>query len=165
MTLYFLRHGIAADQAEWGGPDSDRPLTKEGIHKMKKSAKGMRRLKMTFDWILTSPYRRAYETAEIVAEEFNAKEKLKITKTLAVGGDPEALVRHLARDYRTWESIMAVGHEPYLSRLIATLSGGPAASIAMDKGGLVKLTADTLTYGACATLEWLLTTKILKKLT
>lgn len=165
MTLYFLRHGIAADPSEWGGPDSDRPLTKEGIQKMKKAAKGMRRLKMTFDWILTSPYRRAYETAEIVAEEFEAKEKLKISKTLAVGGDPEALVRHLARDYRTWESVMVVGHEPYLSHLIAKLCGSPAASIVMDKGSLAKLAADSLTYGTCATLEWLLTPKILKKLT
>jgi len=164
MNLYILRHGIAAEKDAWKGPDSDRPLTKEGVHKMKKAAKGMRRLKLNFDRILTSPYRRAYDTAHIVAKEFKSKAKLKVTPTLAVEGDQKALLRHLGRDYRTWESVLLVGHEPYLSGLIATLSGGPDASIAMDKGGIAKLTSNSLTYGSCATLEWLLTAKILKKL-
>ncbi len=76
MNLYFLRHGIAADKPQWKGSDSDRPLIKEGIQKLKKSAKGMRRLKLHFDWILTSPYRRAYDTAQIVAKESSATKKL-----------------------------------------------------------------------------------------
>jgi len=172
MNLYFLRHAIAADKTEWKGPDSNRPLTKEGVHKMKKAAKGMRRLSLKIDWILTSPYRRAYDTAMIVAKELNLKNKLKITRSLAVDGDPRALVRHLALNFRTWESVMLVGHEPYLSQLIGVLIGGltplgsdPSRSIELDKAGLAKISADSLSYDKCATLEWLLTPKILKKLT
>jgi phosphohistidine phosphatase len=165
MNIYFLRHGIAAEKPAWKGPDSDRPLIKEGITKMKKAVKGMRRLKLNFDWILTSPYRRAFETAQIVAKEFKAKGKLKVLKSLAVDGDPQALVRHLARDYRSWESVLLVGHEPYLSHLIGVLEGSPALSMNFQKGGLCLLSSDSLTYGSCATLEWLLTPKILKKLT
>lgn len=164
-TLYILRHGIAADKADWKGPDSDRPLTQEGIRKMKKAARGIRRLDLEIDWILTSPYRRAYDTALIAAKELKAKKKLKIVRSLAADGDPNALLRHLARDYRSWETVLLVGHEPYLSRLISVLiSGDPNASLALSKGGLAKLTADSLTYGKCATLEWLLTPKTLKQL-
>jgi phosphohistidine phosphatase len=165
MNLYLLRHAIAADKTEWKGPDSDRPLTKEGIRKMKKAAKGMRRLDLKIDWILTSPYRRAYDTALIAARELHLKNKLKITRSLAVDGDPKALIRHLALNFRTWDSVMLVGHEPYLSQLISILiSGTKGLALELDKGGLVKLTADSLIYGKCASLEWLLTPKILKKI-
>jgi phosphohistidine phosphatase len=163
MKLYLLRHAIAAEKPAWHGSDSDRPLTKEGIRKMKKAAKGMRHLGLEIDWILTSPYRRAYDTALIAAEELKARKKLKITRLLAVDGDPKALMRHLALDFRSWESIMLVGHEPYLSRLIGTLIAGEApVALQMDKGGLARLSADSLTYGPCATLEWLLPAKLLK---
>ena len=38
MNLYVMRHAIAANKVEWKGPDSDRPLTEEGIRKMKKGS-------------------------------------------------------------------------------------------------------------------------------
>ena len=174
MNLYILRHAIAADKAEWKGSDSDRPLTKVGIKKMRKAAKGMRRLGLKIDWILTSPYRRAYDTAMIAAKELKLKDKLKISKSLAVDGDPKTLVRRLALGFLSRESVLLVGHEPYLSQLIGVLiwglsprpqdTGGSHSSIELDKGGLAKLSADSLTYDKCATLEWLLTSKILKKL-
>ena len=165
MNLYLLRHGIAADKTEWKGPAVDRPLTKEGIHKMKKASKGIRRLNLKIDWILTSPYRRAYDTAMIAAKELNLKNKLKIIRSLAVDGDPKALVRHLALNFRTWESVMLVGHEPYLSQLISLLTSGTGGLVMeFDKGGLVKLNADFLAYDKCASLEWLLTPKILKQI-
>ena len=132
---------------------------------MKKAARGMRRLDLKIDWILTSPYRRAYDTAMIAAKELNLKNKLKITRSLAMDGDPKALVRHLALNFRTWESIILVGHEPYLSQLISVLtSGSKQVALNLDKAGLAKLSADSLNYDNCATLEWLLTPKILKKL-
>ncbi len=96
MNLYFLRHAIAADKTEWKGADSDRPLTKDGIRKMKKAAKGIKRLGIPVDWILTSPYRRAYDTAKIVAKELKLKKQLRLSKSLTPSGDPKPLVRHLA---------------------------------------------------------------------
>jgi phosphohistidine phosphatase len=165
MNLYLLRHAIAADKPAWKGPDSDRPLTKEGVHKMKKAARGMRRLDLKIDWILTSPYRRAYDTALIAAKEMNLKNKLKITRSLAVDGDPKALIRHLALNFRTWESVMLVGHEPYLGRLLGILTAGTHnIGLEFEKGGIAKLSADSLTFDRCASLQWLLTPKILKKI-
>jgi len=165
MNLYFLRHGIAMDKGEWKGPDSDRPLTKEGIRKMKKASKGLRHLDLKIDWILTSPLRRAYDTALIVAKELKLKKKLRIWKSLAPDGDPKILTRHLALDFRTWESVILVGHEPYLSGLISVLVGGQGKpGLVLEKGGLARLSADSIAYDKCTRLEWLLTPKILKNL-
>jgi len=165
MTLYFLRHAIALDRTAWRKADSERPLTKDGIRKMKKIAKGLRKMGVKFDWILTSPFRRAYDTAQIVTKEYKAQKHLRLSKSLATDGDPKLLVKHLALNFRTWESILLVGHEPYLSKLISVLIGGnDKTSIDLKKGGVCKLSADTLHYDSCATLEWLLSPKLLKEL-
>src|ERR1700733_5815370 len=165
MNLYILRHAIALDHSEWKKADSDRPLSEDGIRKMKKAAKGIRRMGLQLDWILTSPFRRAYDTAQIVAKEFKLEDKLKVTKMLAVGGDSKALVRHLGLNFRSWESVLLVGHQPSLGQLIGTLvTDNQDLDLEFDKGSLAKLSSDSLTYGRCACLEWVLTAKILKKL-
>jgi len=165
MNLYILRHALAADKADWKGSDSDRPLTKDGIRKMKKVGKGMRRLDMTVDGILTSPHRRAYDTAVIAAKALKLKNRLKTSRMLAPDGDMKALIRHLALNFRSWESVLLVGHEPYLGSLMGILVAGNAtAGTLLDKAGLAKLSADSFTNGQCAQLEWLLSPNILKKL-
>ena len=73
-------------------------------------------------------------------------------------------MRHLALNFRSWESILLVGHEPYLSQLISVLIGGEKMRVDFKKGGLCGLSADSLAYGKCATLEWLMTLKILRAL-
>ena len=61
---------------------------------------------------------------------------------------------------------MLVGHEPYLSRLIALLTAGETGvAIDLKKGGLGKLEAESLHYGRCATLVWLLTPRQMELMT
>ena len=159
MELYFLRHAIAAPHGAKGfARDADRPLTEEGEEKMRRIAKGMLSLDLTFDLILSSPFVRARQTAEIAARTFSLEKKLKFSDHLAVGGNMKELIDELKRDYGKLESIMLVGHEPSMSRTISFLiSGDPDISITMKKAGLCKLTIEALRYGRCATLEWLLT--------
>jgi phosphohistidine phosphatase len=164
MNIYLLRHAIAMDRLTWKKSDAERPLTDEGRKKMMQAAKGMKKAGITFDWILTSPHRRAFDTAQIVANAYKAEKKLRLSRSLMPDGDPKLLMRHLALDFRSWESVLLVGHEPYLSKLISVLIGGTDVNLNFKKGGLCLLTADTLAYEACATLEWLLTPKLLKKL-
>jgi len=59
-------------------------------------------------------------------------------------------------------SLLLVGHEPYLSQLIAVLIGGEKMRMDFKKGGLCCISAESLTFGRCATLEWLLTPKMLR---
>ena len=73
MKLYFLRHAIAMDRLEWKKSDAERPLTDKGRKKMIRAAEGMKAFGITFDWILTSPYRRAHDTALIVTKEYKAE--------------------------------------------------------------------------------------------
>jgi phosphohistidine phosphatase len=159
MDLYILRHAIAVQRGTSGNAsDSDRSLTPAGKKKMRCIARGMKALGLEFDLILSSPLRRARQTAEIVAREFKVEKKLEFTPHLEVGGDPERLVRDLADRHGPLKSILLVGHEPQLSCLISVLVfGSDAADVVMKKGGLCKLTADSLCYGRCAMLKWLLT--------
>src|SRR5689334_6212059 len=112
MELYFLRHGIAADQGPAGLGDAGRPLTKEGIAKMQAESRGMRRLGLKLDALLSSPLVRAHETAAIVGGEFGLD--LQQTELLAPGCGLVQLFALLA-EHRGLERLMLVGHEPDFS--------------------------------------------------
>jgi len=158
MELYLLRHAKAVVRGAAGyTDDSTRPLTPDGAKTMHRIAEGMRELGLEFDLILSSPFTRARETAEIVARVFTAERNLKFEDALAVGGNHRLLIDRLTTEYRSYKHVMLVGHEPSMSALVSLLiSGDPDLSITMKKGGLCKLTVDSLKYGRCATLEWLL---------
>ncbi len=159
MNIYVLRHAKAVEHGDPAYPiDSDRPLTTEGKKKMRQIALGMKRLGLSLDLILSSPYVRARQTAEIAAQALQKTKKLKFSANLESGADPADLVDELNKHYRSCQSLMLVGHEPYLSRLISKLVTGDS-HLALDfkKGGLAKMTTDSLQYAQCASLEWLLT--------
>jgi phosphohistidine phosphatase len=161
MNLYLLRHGIAVERGTPGlNKDADRSLTPKGERRLWRITEAMVALKLSFDLILSSPYLRARQTAEIVAEAFKARKKLELLDGLTPGGDAKTLIQYLNRVQPAPESILLVGHEPYLSELIARLiSCSVSSPITLKKGGLCKLTTASLKYGRCATLDWLLTPK------
>jgi phosphohistidine phosphatase len=153
MNLYLLRHAIAVPRGTDDVEEKDRPLTKEGKRKMKAIAEGMESLKLQFGRILSSPYKRAMETAEIVAATFNMD--VEICNTLVPDGNQRALITSLVKIPE--ENLLLVGHEPHLSQLISLLiSGNSETLIELKKGGLCKLASEHLTFGRSATLEWLL---------
>lgn len=159
MEIYILRHGIAAPQDRIRYPDdSRRPLTKEGRRKMRAIARAMKKMNLDLDLILSSPYVRASQTAEIAAKALG-EELLKYSEHLRSGGNPRALVKELNQLPASQSRIVLVGHEPYLSKFISTLVTGSATALSMTlkKGGLCKLSVERLKDGHCATLEWLLT--------
>jgi phosphohistidine phosphatase len=161
LNLYILRHGIAVERGTPGYTnDADRPLTPEGKRKLWQITKAMAALEPRFDLILSSPYLRARQTAEIVVAAFKARKKLQFCDHLTPDGNTKKLVEFL-KSLRPWpESVLLVGHEPYLSELISLLVAGDGSFfLTLKKGGLVKLTAESLRPGRCARLEWLLTPK------
>jgi phosphohistidine phosphatase len=163
-TLYFLRHGVAVERGAAGyHDDAKRPLTPEGEKKVRQIAKTLRRVKVEFDVLLTSPFARALRTAQIVAQVFEAKKKLEVCDDLAVGGDAKAVIGYIQRRHKSAETAMLVGHEPYLSEFISVLlTGRTGLPLDLKKGGLCKLSLSRLRYGSGATLEWLLTPRILE---
>ncbi len=159
MNIYILRHGLAVDPGTAGYErDADRPLTAEGEHKVREIAKAMQLLELNFDLILSSPFTRARQTAEIVAKVLDLRRKLEFTEALASGGNAETLVRMLGNTRPRAEDVLLVGHEPDLSELISFLvSGSSSFPVELKKGGFCKLGAARLKHGRCAILEWLLT--------
>ena len=89
--------------------DSQRPLTDKGKKKMRQIAKGLRALGVDFDLILSSPYIRAKETAEILADVFKAKTDVAFSENLIPMGDPDLLIAEMNEKYSA-NSIALVGH-------------------------------------------------------
>jgi phosphohistidine phosphatase len=158
MELFILRHAIADQRDPTKYPDDAlRPLTEKGMKRMRRVAEGLLAAGLQFDVIYTSPYTRAKQTAEIVAEVFDMRNDVRETDTLAVDGDPEDLIEELKKTEKDAASVLLVGHEPYLSELISLLLVGDASlDLTMKKGGVCKLTVGMLKYGKCATLDWLI---------
>lgn len=160
-TLYILRHGIAAPRPVGGrAKDSDRPLTAEGRQKVRRVARTMAKLELGIDLIVSSPFVRARQTAELVADVLRLRDKVQLCEHLAPQGKPKDLIAYLKALEPPPDNVLLVGHEPYLSGLISLLlSGSRGLALNLKKAGLCKLTLTGLTAGRCATLEWLLTPK------
>jgi len=161
MNLYILRHGIAVELGVDGyTEDSERPLTSEGRQKVKKIAKAMKAMELSFDLVLSSPYARALETAEIVTDVLGCRKQLEVFDALVPDGNAKELIDLLNQLNPLPKNVLLSGHEPYLSELISLLlSGNSHMQVELKKGGFCKLAVDVLKHGRCATLEWLLTPK------
>jgi phosphohistidine phosphatase len=159
MNLYILRHGIAVElNARSLRRDAERSLTAKGKKRLRQIAGAMKAMDLSFDLIFSSPYLRARQTAEIVAETFKRQKKLAVSSELAPGGNPKALIEQLNKMKPHPKSVLLVGHEPYLSQFIGLLAAGNTnAAIDFKKGGLCKLEVESLHYSRCATLAWLVT--------
>lgn len=165
MKLSLLRHGLAVARGTPGIPDDQRPLTDEGCEKTRRVAAALAKLDLRFDLILSSPFARARQTAEIVAAVLKDKPALKFSEHLVPGGSLSALVHQLNRDYAGRQEVLLVGHEPDFSGHIAVLTTGrPGLSLEMKKAGLCRLEVSRLRAGRCATLEWLVPPRLLLRL-
>ncbi len=160
--LCLVRHAIAeqGDPRRW--PDDRlRPLTEEGIAKMREAARGLAEI-VGASAILSSPLVRARQTAEILMETFEI-EDLHLSDALASGND-----RQLLADVEALGAsrAFAVGHEPHMSRALSNfLTGDPeCVSSVFKKGAAALLTfPGPLTPGQ-AYLDWLLQPAALRAL-
>lgn len=165
MDLYIIRHAIAVDEVTSDyASDSERPLTDKGRKKMRQIARALRHLGVDLDLILSSPYIRACETAEILSDVFKMKSKIIFSDHLIPDGNPELVIGEI-NEKHTVDSLAIVGHEPHLSALIGMLTADTTKlEITLKKGGVCHLSADNLQHDHSATLEWLLTPGILMKI-
>jgi len=167
MNLYLLRHGIAVEPGMAAYElDSERPLTARGKNRLRIAARAMEELGLSFDLILSSPFLRAKQTAEIIAKDLKLRKKLAFSDDLTPAGNPRLLIQQLNQFRPEPESVLLVGHEPYLGKLLALLAAGNTSlEIDFKKGGLCKLEAEFLLYGRCAKLVWLLTPRQMEMMT
>jgi phosphohistidine phosphatase len=132
VELYFLRHGIAAPRGDWGGDDAQRPLTEQGREEVARIAGLLARLAPALDAIVTSPFLRAAQTAEVVAEHLNLQDKVALDDRLAPGFDIGRLGK-LLKKFPQAKALLLVGHEPDFTTTIGELTGG---RVILKKGGM-----------------------------
>ncbi len=161
MRLYVVRHAIAEDVAATGR-DADRALTPEGRSRMRAAAAGLHALGVRVDAIVTSPFRRAAETADIVAGALGAP-VVHPDDDLAAGATPAAILRAL-RPHRELESVAIVGHQPDLGQFVSKLTTGEAdaSPLAFKKGAIACLDTESVAGAVRAALVWFMTTKQLR---
>lgn len=163
MQLYIVRHGIAIDREDPKcPPDPERFLTQEGIDKTKDVAKGVAEVATVPDLILSSPYVRAMQTAELLANAFEyPKQKIRKSDQLLPGAEPLQLFRELAKD-KDASSVFVVGHAPHLDDLIATAIGSKHHVTTLKKAGVALVELKRL-VPPNGQLVWLATPKLLRK--
>lgn len=157
MEIYLFRHGIAED-ATPGRSDSSRALTDEGRKKAAEVVKAARRAGVTPSLIVSSPYVRAVQTAEIAVDGFGYQGEIVRTQALAPHGSPANVWAEL-RDYRDEAAVLLAGHEPLLSQLAAYLLASPVLRVEMKKAAMIRIDVESLGSVPHGTLRWLITPK------
>lgn len=159
--IYILRHGQAQDLTEdQVKNDFDRQLTEEGKTKTKKLSLFFNILEENIDLVLSSPYLRAKETAEIFVNDLAPKPDLKIVDFLSCGASSKDIASGLL-PFSMHKKIILVGHAPDLEVFLGKLIG--AERIKLKKGALAKVILNN-SIELSGELEWLITPRLVKKI-
>ena len=156
MRIYLLRHGIAEEG--FGKRDADRALTGEGKKKLYELLGTVERAHISPSLVISSPYRRAKETAQIAIEVFKYKGPLVESVCLTPECTPQSAWNDI-RVHSSEDSVMLVGHDPLFSSLSAFLLGHPNLSIDFKKGALLCVEVHSVRPQPSGTLKWYLTPK------
>jgi phosphohistidine phosphatase len=162
LELYLIRHGIAAERSDDYPDDSKRPLTNNGIARLRREAKALEALGVSFDQIVSSPLTRTKQTAEILAETMKSKPPIATIDALAPAGTPSAVVQELVK-YARKARVAVVGHEPNLGELAAKLIGA-RIPIEFKKGAICRIDFEVLPPKGVGQLRWFMPPKVLRKL-
>jgi phosphohistidine phosphatase len=159
MDVWLLRHA-KAEESSASGRDEDRALTRGGTRRAAAVARGLASLDPEIEAILTSPYRRARETAAPAARALGIA-KVIDSRSLEPERDPAEVGREL--EAGGWRAALLVGHEPLLGAIVAFLVfGDPRRAIPLRKASIAHV---RWTPGGSGTLEALLPSDVLARLT
>jgi phosphohistidine phosphatase len=157
MTIYFLRHASAGQRVSNPRKDEQRALDEDGIEQCRQIGRALAAMELQVDAIVSSPLKRASQTAAMVANEMGHEGKLQLDPALR----PEATFsqfRELVGRYAKADAIMVVGHNPSLSEFLgrSITRGAGQAEINLKKGAV----AQVETKRNSAVLRWCLTPKV-----
>ena len=163
MLLYLVRHAIAFEHDPEAWPDDrDRPLTPEGRRRFRRVARGLRALEVAPDVVLSSRYVRAWQTAEILADDAHwpAPRPCPALESTASPADALAVID----PYAGGVAVALVGHEPHIHQLESLLVAGDGDRAATEfrKGGVACLRLDGAAAPGAAVLIWHATPKLLR---
>lgn len=161
MIVYFLRHASAGERVSNPKKDEKRALDQIGIEQCGNVGRALNSLDTQIEVIISSPLKRAAQTASLVGNEMGYEGKLQLEDALR----PEASFsdfRKLLDKYSRYDAIMVVGHNPNLSEFVgrSISETGCEAGIALRKGAVAKIDMGRNS----ASLDWCLTPKLVRAL-
>jgi phosphohistidine phosphatase len=156
MILYIFRHGISENSNSEG--DQARRLTDKGRKKVKEVMKFVKN-KINPAVILTSPYTRAVQTAEIAAKVLDKKNAVELCDGLLPRKNNEDTLSELAA--REESEIMIVGHNPHLSHLASDVTSSGKAEFKLKKASVTCIGFEGLPGFGTGTVHWMITPGIL----
>ena len=157
MEIYILRHGIA-EEAKAGVLDPDRALTDIGREKLRAVLEQARHGGVKPSLILTSPYRRAQQTAQMAAQVLGCH-KIVETGILAPNSTPKAVWDAICARRRE-PALLVAGHEPLLGMTVGYLLGAPALQVDLKKAALVRIDQESFSGAPRGILKWMLTPRL-----
>jgi phosphohistidine phosphatase len=142
MNLYLMRHANAGIPRENPLLDAKRGLIKEGKEQCMLMARVLSALKVQVDVIVSSPLKRALQTAQFVGTELGYDAKVLIDPSLDMDGD-YADFQALVAKYANREGVLAVGHNPNMFQFLGRMvTGNGGASIRMRKASIACVNMD-----------------------
>jgi len=143
MLIHLFRHGIAIDRTDPECPaEEQRHLTDKGVRRTKMGARGLARMGVTAQLILSSPFTRAQQTAEIAKKALKLKGvEIRETNALLWDADPGSLRAELA-GLTDVEEVLCAGHAPHLDLFVAHMVGTPMPVTELKKAGFATLSTD-----------------------
>jgi phosphohistidine phosphatase len=164
MEIFILRHGEAGKSLSVRSKDVERSLTAEGKEELEDVARALSRLKVRPDHVVSSPLKRARETASITAKTLKKRDTVEIWDELKPEGSKQELYKRLSK-MKPESSVLCVGHEPYLTQMINEVMGhqGPSR-IVLRKSGVARLSIRAFTPKVEGELRWLLTPRLLRRM-
>jgi phosphohistidine phosphatase len=160
QRIYFLRHGPAGQRSKWHGNDADRPLSERGRTQVRRVSRALERAGIQPDRIVTSPFARATQTADIASETFGLPQFPTI-EPLFQPGYPIDQVLVALHSHIELGTVLIVGHEPSLGYLISSLCGGRHPPL--HKAGVAEVFIDQ-TEKRNARLRWVVNPEDVVKL-
>jgi phosphohistidine phosphatase len=161
MIIYFLRHANAGERLSNAKKDEKRALDKDGIEQCGIVGRALAALDVQVDTMISSPLKRAAQTASLVGNEISYEGKLQLEPALRPGATFSDF-RRLLEKYARQETIMVVGHNPNLSEFLGRIvsEAGCEAGIELKKGAVARVEMGRNT----AVLQWCLTPRLLRGL-
>jgi len=142
MFLYLMRHASAGLRRDNPLLDNKRGLVKEGKDQCMLMARVLSGMQVQIDVIVSSPLKRAMQTAQFVGTELGYDAKVEISAALAPGAEFSAFQALLAK-YSGREGILFVGHNPNLFQFLGRLiTGNGGAAVRLRKGSIARLDMD-----------------------
>ena len=160
MEIYFLRHANAGEPRLNPAKDAKRPLDKLGIEQSHDVGRALAAMNVTVDAIISSPLRRATQTAAVVANEIGHEEKVLTDPALGPSATYEQFQELLRRCSRK-DAILVVGHNPTMTEFLNKLINGGGRGVEVKKGAVAKVEKDGRRP---AVLKWCMPPKVVRSI-